>query len=285
MPRSPQELLQGVREPLRSIALQIIAESNGRIGITGMGGYRTREQQAQLRSQYLAGKGPLAAEPGHSEHERGMAVDFSGDKELLAQLAAKHGLIASVPGEDWHYTLGEGAQFDGDDFNFAYDPDGESDPQDVFANRMTSILSILGGASPVGTRPMGKFDEELSALEFPDNQPLPPGQQIARASASSAAAGSIAAYQAYAREQFKRFGWTSAEMNALIELWDRESDWNPNADNPTSTAQGIAQKLQSVHGPVESSPQAQMDWGLQYIKDRYGSPSRALAFHDRHNFY
>lgn len=282
---SVEDQLAGVKEPLRSIALQIIAESGGRIGITGMGGFRTRDMQAKLYDQYRSGNGPLAARPGHSEHERGMAIDFSGDKELLAQLAAKHGLVASVPGEDWHYTLGEGARFaDDDSTEFPYDLSADANPQDVLANRMTSVLRILGGASPVGTRPQAGFDEELASLSFP-NADTDPVQQIGRVGAQAATSGAKAALQAYAKSKLAAYGWTSAEMNALIELWTRESGWNPAADNPTSTAQGIAQKMQSVHGPVESTGEAQIDWGLNYIKERYGSPSKALSHHDRNNWY
>ena len=43
--------------------------------------------------------------------------------------------------------------------------------------------------------------------------------------------------------------------------------------------------MTSIHGPVEGSAAGQAEWGLKYISDRYGSPSRALAFHNRNNWY
>lgn len=284
MPKSIEQQLQGVREPLRSIAIQIINESGGRIGITGHGGYRTREQQQKMYDDYLRG-GNLAAKPGHSMHERGMAIDFSGDLDLLAQLAPKYGLVNSVDGEPWHWTLGEEGRYEGeDDYGFSYDLTADEDPKDIFNNRMIAIHRILGGATSVGTQPMGGFDELISAMEFPDAD-TDPTQAISRASAQSAATGSAARYQAYARAKLREFGWSESEMNALIELWNRESNWNPRADNPTSTAYGIAQQMESVHGKAAPTAEGQIDWGLNYIKQRYGSPSKALGFHDRNNWY
>lgn len=285
MPIPYAQQLEGVKEPLKSIVLRIIEESGGKIGITGHGGFRSREQQQRMYQDYLNG-GNLAAKPGHSMHERGMAIDFSGDLDLLAKLAPKYGLVNSVDGEPWHYTLGEGARYEdeGDDaFNYGMSASAEN-PEDVLVSRMTAIMRILGGASPVGTQPMGSFQDALDDMAFP-NADTDPVSAISKASAQTARAGGVAGYQQYAKSKLAQFGWSESEMNALIELWDRESDWNPNADNPTSTAQGIAQKMQSVHGPVEPTPEGQIDWGLRYILDRYGSPSRALQHHNRNNWY
>jgi hypothetical protein len=43
--------------------------------------------------------------------------------------------------------------------------------------------------------------------------------------------------------------------------------------------------MTSIHGPVESSPAGQAKWGLNYIRNRYGSPAAAWAFHQRNNWY
>src|SRR5690606_16773518 len=45
---------------------------------------------------------------------------------------------------------------------------------------------------------------------------------------------------------------------------------------PNSSAAGLFQKMTSIHGPLESTIAGQARWGLNYIKDRYGSPSAAL---------
>lgn len=82
-------------------------------------------------------------------------------------------------------------------------------------------------------------------------------------------------------------GWTGAEWEALKTLWHNESGWDNNAQNPTSTAYGIAQFLDSTwasFGPKTSDPKKQIEYGIQYIKSRpdyggpgNGTPARALA--------
>jgi hypothetical protein len=75
-------------------------------------------------------------------------------------------------------------------------------------------------------------------------------------------------------------GWTGAQWSALQALWMGESGWNNNAQNPTSTAYGIAQFLDSTWGAVgfhkSSNPATQILAGLKYIQQSYGSPLNAL---------
>lgn len=82
-----------------------------------------------------------------------------------------------------------------------------------------------------------------------------------------------------------QWGWSGAEWNALYRLIMKESGFNPNAANPTSSARGLFQKMTSLHGPLENTLEGQILWGFNYIKRRYGSPSAALAFHLRNNWY
>lgn len=83
-----------------------------KIGVTEAG--RTRARQAQLYSLYKAGKGNLAAAPGHSVHEKGNAFDLNGYgggtnspqfKWLLAN-ASQYGFSwknGKSYGEPWHW--------------------------------------------------------------------------------------------------------------------------------------------------------------------------------------
>src|SRR5690625_1630820 len=73
-----------------------------------------------------------------------------------------------------------------------------------------------------------------------------------------------------------KYGWgCGGQWSALSQLISRESSWNPNAANPRSTARGLFQKMTSIHGAIESSAAGQAEWGLKYIKQRYGSPAAA----------
>ena len=72
------------------------------------------------------------------------------------------------------------------------------------------------------------------------------------------------------------------EWKSLFVLWDRESRWDYTADNPRSSAYGIPQMLNMPKGTPMVK---QIDLGLKYIKHRYGTPSKALAFHNANGWY
>lgn len=285
--------LEGVQEPLRSIAQQIVNESGGRIGISS--GYRTHDQQAKLYDDYIHGRNnqAKAARPGHSHHETGRAVDFSGDMELLHKLAKKHGIIFPVAGEAWHGELGSGQSYEGEP-TLNYDP-AAGDPAQALDARLTAVQRILGGQTDIGTQSGSAWTSPTDVASFLSNEygsgAAAGGQMggdmmdMVRNSSPQHNTGDAGSYQKYALKQFQQYGWGEDQLNALITLWNKESKWDPSADNPHSTAAGIAQKLQSVNGPVEPTAEGQINWGLNYIKQRYGSPSAALQFHLRHNWY
>ncbi len=130
-----------------------------------------------------------------------------------------------------------------------------------------------------------------------------PYAQNARAYAMAAARGTNAAIfgtggggssssnsglQNMARFKASSYGWTGAQWDALKRLVQKESSWRPNAQNPTSTAFGLFQFLNGTWGPYgkkTSDPGRQTDYGLRYIKDRYGDPLSALRFHLKNNWY
>jgi hypothetical protein len=65
-------------------------------------------------------------------------------------------------------------------------------------------------------------------------------------------------------------------------LWNQESGWNPNVQNASSGAAGIPQ---DISGNFHGGWQGQIDWGLQYIKGRYGTPQMAWAHEVANNWY
>ena len=78
-------------------------------------------------------------------------------------------------------------------------------------------------------------------------------------------------YKLYAHIKLK----DAKQYRCLELLWDKESRWNPRADNPKSTAYGIPQLLKLTI----KDPYLQIDRGLKYIKARHLTPCKALAFH------
>lgn len=82
--------------------------------------------------------------------------------------------------------------------------------------------------------------------------------------------------------------WFSlGEVACLDTLWFKESKFDERADNPTSSAYGIPQalpgsKMASAGEDWRESATTQMEWGLDYITNRYGSACDALD-HSRQN--
>jgi soluble lytic murein transglycosylase-like protein len=90
-----------------------------------------------------------------------------------------------------------------------------------------------------------------------------------------------------ARQMAAQRGWTGSDWRAIDSIIERESGWDPNAVNPSSGAYGIPQILPSAHPDVQlqNDPLGQIRWLLNYVQQRYGSPSAALAFKDREGWY
>jgi len=76
--------------------------------------------------------------------------------------------------------------------------------------------------------------------------------------------------------------WNLSEYRALLKLWGKESGWSHTADNPRSTAYGIAQVLNTKKN---TPAPLQIERGLEYIKHRYEKPSVAWAHWRKHNWY
>lgn len=91
------------------------------------------------------------------------------------------------------------------------------------------------------------------------------------------------------RNMAAQMGWTGAQWSALYQLVAHESGWNPQAQNPTSTAYGLFQFLNSTWSSTgiakTSNPALQIAAGLNYIRSRYGDPINAWAFWQAHHWY
>ena len=91
-----------------------------------------------------------------------------------------------------------------------------------------------------------------------------------------------------AKAMLEKKGWGN-QFRDLDWLLTRESSWNPRAQNPSSTAYGLFQFLNStwatVGGRKTSDPKLQLDYGLRYIQQRYGDVRGARAFWNKHHWY
>jgi uncharacterized protein YabE (DUF348 family) len=96
--------------------------------------------------------------------------------------------------------------------------------------------------------------------------------------------------QALARQMLPQWGWGAGQFDCLQVMWMRESSWRVDARNPSSGAYGIPQAYPATRmaatGPDwRTNPRTQIRWGLDYIRDRYGSPCAAWSFWQAHHWY
>lgn len=73
-------------------------------------GFRTQAEQQYLYNCYRTGacnNGNLAARPGYSNHQNGLALDLSTSAWLAAN-ASRFGFVRTVPSENWHYEYRAG---------------------------------------------------------------------------------------------------------------------------------------------------------------------------------
>jgi hypothetical protein len=136
---------------------------------------------------------------------------------------------------------------------------------DAIAAIIRKITSFGGGSSPTGGGVPGRYTGGSSGT-------------------------SAGAAQAYAARVLPGYGWDPAQMNPLVALWNQESGWRWNAQNPTSGAYGIPQslpasKMASAGSDWRTNPATQIRWGLGYIKGRYGSPAGAWSHEQAFNWY
>lgn len=109
-------------------------------------------------------------------------------------------------------------------------------------------------------------------------------EKAAKAAAAKKAAALASAQsdpKSAAQSLLGDYGFDASQFSCLVTLWEGESNWNYQARNPSSGAFGIPQalpanKYNTVGTDWQTNPVTQMKWGLQYIKDVYGSPCGAL---------
>ena len=155
----------------------------------------------------------------------------------------------------------------------------------------------------VSTVVVTKPVDEVVLVGTADPAPAPAAAPSSSSSSSSDSSGTAAPTpqyasggttagdaQAVARSMMGSYGWGEGEFSCLVSLWNRESGWNYQAENPSSGAYGIPQalpgsKMVSAGSDWATNPVTQITWGLGYIAGRYGSPCGAWAHSEATGWY
>ncbi|URM91556.1 transglycosylase SLT domain-containing protein [Streptomyces sp. MRC013] len=82
----------------------------------------------------------------------------------------------------------------------------------------------------------------------------------------------------------------AGQYTCFSEIVERESGWDHTATNASSGAYGLVQalpasKMASAGSDWKTNPATQIEWGLDYMNDRYGSPCDAWRFWQANHWY
>lgn len=273
--------VDGLDPAFASAIEQMIAASGGKLYIES--GYRDAAQQQALWNAAVAKYGsPEAAAkwvapPGHSNHERGMAVDLGGDIELAHTLAPRFGLIFPMGWEPWHvepvharesssqqaYTTPPPGQS-----NPVTDPSIAQQPQVVAASVANAMRAALdptvagpvegGSASAPSTGGQGASSSGTPAGSATGGKGIPPAElyRALRAqglpAAAAAALTSIAGRESgYVPDAFNGNTATGDQSYGLFQVNLLNGGWGPYLEQHGMTDPASA--LRTVQGSVEAA--------------------------------
>ncbi|MBG0855638.1 transglycosylase SLT domain-containing protein [Streptomyces spinoverrucosus] len=112
------------------------------------------------------------------------------------------------------------------------------------------------------------------------------GMALSAAPAHAAPAASPTQAKAIAKKMIP----DAAQFNAFSKIVEHESGWDIDATNPSSGAYGLVQalpgnKMATAGSDWKTNAQTQIEWGLDYMKSRYGSPVGAWNFWQANGWY
>jgi hypothetical protein len=112
------------------------------------------------------------------------------------------------------------------------------------------------------------------------------GLVLTAAPAQAATTDSVTEAKAIAQQMIPN----TAQYNAFSKIVEHESGWDVDATNASSGAYGLVQalpgsKMASAGSDWKTSAETQIEWGLNYMNERYGSPSGAWAFWQANGWY
>lgn len=241
-----------------------------------MSGYRSRAEQAQLYALYRSGRGNLAAPPGRSHHELGIAADISPGRSVFGGIAKKFGLGFVVPSEGWHIELLNA-------IGGGWTPGGAGSTGSIRLPKTPQSLMQFGY---VGPRVLRQLHRHRKAWQSALGSLLGAGSPGTAGGgldlSGFTGGGNSTANQELGKRMAAAMGWTGAKWQALQQLWTGESGWSESIANKASGAYGIPQalpgnKMSSEGADWKTNAATQIAWGLKYIKGRYGDPVKALS--------
>ncbi|WP_285317982.1 lytic transglycosylase domain-containing protein [Pseudarthrobacter sp. lyk4-40-TYG-27] len=253
-----------------------------------------QEKVARTERERLSGEAKAKLDAARSAQDalaRQVNDEQQHSTELTAQLASLKGTTAALEGE---YRQGQAALA-------AYEAAQEAKRAAAAeqARRQAEAAAQAAAAAARQPKPAAAAPAGNAAVPAPPADPVPgsppqpavPGPPpVVVPSVPGGAVNDPAGAKAYASGRLGALGWGADQFQCLSQLWTKESGWLTTATNASSGAYGIAQalppgKYASAGSDWLTSYRTQIDWGLGYIRDRYGSPCGAWSHSVALNWY
>jgi hypothetical protein len=163
--------------------------------------------------------------------------------------------------------------------------------QMILEDSAAKTLSLVG-TPRLATRPKRSSGSTSSPSPSPSSSSSPTGGSPPPVTTDTAPTPGT--NRSIAWNMLPSFGFDpKTSFSCVDNIFSRESSWNQFAEN-ASGAYGIAQalpfnKMPQAAWPASaggrSDPTAQINWGLGYMKNTYGSPCNAWSFWQAHGWY
>ncbi|MET3164724.1 UNVERIFIED_ORG: putative nucleic acid-binding Zn-ribbon protein [Arthrobacter sp. UYEF10] len=245
-----------------------------------------QEKAARAERERLSGEARTkldAAQSAQQAMSRQIAEQQEHGQELTAQLASLKGTTAAVEDE---FRQGQAALAAYETAQAAKRAAAQDHARQQ-AEAAAEAAALAAAQKPAPAPPA--VPGVPAPAPVPSPTPVPPPVVVVP-SVPGGAVNDPAGAKNYAAGQLAAHGWGQDQFQCLASLWTKESNWLTTATNPSSGAYGIAQALPaSKYGTAGSdwltSYRTQVNWGLSYIADRYGSPCGAWNHSVAKNWY
>ncbi|WP_235564233.1 lytic transglycosylase domain-containing protein [Arthrobacter sp. Soil762] len=245
-----------------------------------------QEQAARAERERLSGEARTkldAAQSAQQAMSRQIAEQQERGQELTAQLASLKGTTAAVEGE---FRQGQVALAAYETAQAAKRAAAQEQARQQ-AEAAARAAALAAAQKPAPSPPA--VPGVPAPPPVPSPTPVPPPVVVVP-SVPGGAVNDPAGAKTYAAGQLGAYGWGQDQFPCLASLWTKESNWLTTATNPYSGAYGIAQSLPaskyaSAGSDWLTSYRTQVNWGLSYIADRYGSPCGAWNHSVANNWY
>jgi len=279
----------------KTAALVNKAAAAGRIA-TALAAREQAAKDARGRLSLEAGARLGVARSAQDAMARQVAEEQQHSEELTAQLASLKGTTAEVEAAFLQgqaalaaYEAAQAAKRAAAEEQARQQADAAAKAAAVPAARPVAPgIPAPADPAPAPVNPAPVNPAPASPAPAPPAPPSPP--PVVVPSLPGGAVNDPAGAKSYASGRLGAYGWGQDQFLCLAQLWTKESNWLTTATNPSSGAYGIAQalppgKYSSAGADWLTSYRTQVEWGLGYIGQRYGSPCAAWNHSVARNWY